>query len=156
LLARDAPERPSGELHGKLRDLLDRRGALFFPEITRALGTFSHDTLEALWDLVWSGEITNDTLEPLRSVARSASKERTGRRAARPARGTRVGPAGSEGRWSLRRSRWEKEPTPTARAPATARALLERYGVVLRAAAGAEGLPGGFSYVYDVYRAMEE
>jgi ATP-dependent Lhr-like helicase len=47
-------------------------------------------------------------------------------------------------------------PTATERAAAIARSLLERYGVVLREAAGAEGLPGGFGYVYDVYRAMEE
>jgi ATP-dependent helicase Lhr and Lhr-like helicase len=158
LLVRNAPEPPSGDLHVKIRELLERRGALFFPEITRTLATFSHDTLEALWDLVWSGEVTNDTLEPLRSIARTAKKndDRRNRRAARLSRGTRVGPPGSEGRWSLRRSRWASEPTPTERATATARAMLERYGVVLREAAGAEGLPGGFSYVYDVYKAMEE
>ncbi len=147
---------PSGPLHQDIRALLERRGAVFFPEITRTLGTFSHDTLEALWDLVWSGEVTNDTLEPLRSLARSGAKSREGRRAARAPRTSRVGPPGSEGRWSLRRSRWEKEPTETERRTATARSMLERYGVVLREAAGAEGLPGGFSYVYDVYRAMEE
>ena len=67
-----------------------------------------------------------------------------------------IGPAGAEGRWSLRSSRWPESPTATERAAAIARSLLERYGVVLREAAGAENLPGGFGYVYDVYRAMEE
>src|SRR5262249_40619456 len=67
-----------------------------------------------------------------------------------------AGPPGAEGRWSLRASRWPEAPTATERAAAISRSLLERYGVVLREAAGAEGLPGGFGYVYDVYRAMEE
>lgn len=145
---------PSGALHAKIRDLFERRGAVFFAEIARTVGGYPGDVLEALWDLVWSGEVTNDSLEPLRSLTRESSRAREGRRAraARP----RGGPPGSEGRWSLRRSRWEREPTPTERATATGRALLERYGVVLREAAAAEGLPGGFGYVYDVYRAMEE
>lgn len=148
----DAP--PSGPLHAKLRALFERRGAVFFAEIARTIGGYPGDVLEALWDLVWSGEVTNDALEPLRSRARESGRSREGRRARAPR--PPGGPAGSEGRWSLRRSRWEREPTPTERAAATGRALLERYGVVLREAGAAEALPGGFGYVYDVYRAMEE
>lgn len=145
---------PSGPLHTKLRELFERRGAVFFAEIARTVGGYPGDVLEALWDLVWSGELTNDSLEPLRSLARESGRSREGRRAR--ARRPRGGPAGSEGRWSLRRSRWEREPTQTERAAATGRALLERYGVVLREAGAAEALPGGFGYVYDVYRTMEE
>jgi len=100
---------------------------------------------------VWAGEITNDTLEPLRTLG--ARSERRGRPGPRPAS---RGPAGSEGRWSLRRSRWEREPSSTERATAIARAMLERYGIVLREAAHAEGLVGGFANVYDVYRALED
>ncbi len=149
---------PSGPLHVKIRELFERRGAVFFAEIARTVGGYPGDVLEALWDLVWSGEVTNDSLEPLRSVAREAGRSRDGRRAraARSLGRPRGGPPGSEGRWSLRRSRWEREPTATERRTATGRALLERYGVVLREAGSAEGLPGGFGYVYDVYRAMEE
>jgi len=145
---------PSGPLHAKLRELFERRGAVFFAEIARTVGGYPGDVLEALWDLVWSGEVTNDSLEPLRSLARESGRSREGRRAR--ARRPRGGPAGSEGRWSLRRSRWEREPTQTERAAATGRALLERYGIVLREAGAAEALPGGFGYVYDVYRTMEE
>jgi ATP-dependent helicase Lhr and Lhr-like helicase len=146
-------ELPSEPLHGKIRELFERRGALFFPEIARAVESFPGEVLEALWDLVWSGEVTNDSLEPLRSLGRDVERAQGRRpRVARP----RGGPPGSEGRWSLRRSRWEREPSPTERRTATGRALLERYGIVLREAAAAEGLPGGFSYLYDVYRAMED
>lgn len=145
---------PGGPLHAKIRELFERRGAVFFAEIARTIGGYPGDVLEALWDLVWSGEVTNDSLEPLRSLARDGARAREGRRARAPR--PRGGPAGSEGRWSLRRSRWEREPTATEKRTATGRALLERYGVVLREAGSAENLPGGFGYVYDVYRAMEE
>ena len=157
LLARGPASRdavPSGALHEKLRALFERRGALFFAEITRTLATYPADVLGALWDLVWCGEVTNDTLEPLRSsLATDRKTERRGRPAPRPAR---LGPRGSEGRWSLRRSRWERVPSSTERATAIARAMLERYGIVLREAPHAEGLPGGFANVYDVYRALED
>jgi ATP-dependent Lhr-like helicase len=144
---------PEGPLHAKLRELFEKRGAVFFAEIARAVGGYPGEILEALWDLVWSGEVTNDSLEPIRSLGRV--ERARGRPAARAPR-ARGGPPGSEGRWSLRRSRWEREPTATERATATGRALLERYGVVLREAAAAEGILGGFGAVYDVFRAMEE
>ena len=146
-------EGPAGPLHVKIRELFERRGAVFFAEIARTVGGYPADALEALWDLVWAGEVTNDSLEPLRSLARETGRAREGRRGRAPRRGVA---AGSEGRWSLRLSRWEKLPTSTEKATATGRALLERYGVVLREAAGVEGLVGGFGYVYDVYRAMED
>jgi ATP-dependent Lhr-like helicase len=145
---------PASALHVTLRELFERRGALFFAEIKRSVPTYPQEVLGALGDLVWAGEITNDTLEPLRSLRTSgAREERRGRPRPRPAH---RGPAGSEGRWSLRRSRWERVPSSTERATAIARAMLERYGIVLREAPHAEGLPGGFANVYDVYRALED
>ena len=47
-------------------------------------------------------------------------------------------------------------PSVTEKRTAAARALLDRYGILLREAAGVENMPGGFAYVYDVLRAMEE
>src|SRR5581483_4379044 len=56
------PPRPvEGELPGRIREALARRGALFFPELVREVGGFPARLLEALWDLVWAGEVTNDT-----------------------------------------------------------------------------------------------
>ncbi|WP_205634078.1 DEAD/DEAH box helicase [Labilithrix luteola] len=153
LLARlpeDAESRPSSPLHEKLRELFGRRGALFFAEIARSLGLFPADIGGALWDLVWSGEVTNDSLDPLRGLGRK--EERRGR----PGRAPRARTHAAEGRWSLRRSRWEKDPSPTERAAAIARSWLERYGVVLREVAQAESLTGGFGPFYDVYRALED
>lgn len=44
----------------------------------------------------------------------------------------------------------------TERGAALARTLLERYGVVTREAVQAESVPGGFSAVYRVFKAMED
>ena len=156
LLSRDVPvDAPSGPLHLRLRELFERRGAVFFGEIARTLGGYPDEALDALWDLVWSGEVTNDSFEPLRFLSSSAVGDRESRRS-RPHHPVFRAPRGGEGRWSLRRSRWPAQPTDTERASAIARSLLERYGVVLREAPAAEGLVGGFANVYDVYRAMED
>jgi ATP-dependent Lhr-like helicase len=45
---------------------------------------------------------------------------------------------------------------PTLWSNAIAQQLLARYGVVFRETAHAEGLPGGFSAIYDVMKALEE
>ncbi len=114
----------------------------------------------ALWDLVWSGEVANDTLTPLRSLLRGSpgSSSRRGRRAAGSGfRSRRLGPPGSEGRWSLATPPGaRKPPTETERRTALAKTLLARYGVLTREAAAAEGIAGGFSAVYPVLKAMEE
>ena len=103
--------------------------------------------LDALWDLVWAGEITNDTFTPLRALSRHGAARR--RRRAPGARDRRRRPGG--GRWC--RSRRE---SPTERAHALAVALLERHGVVTRESVLGEGVAGGFAAVYPVLRAMEE
>jgi ATP-dependent Lhr-like helicase len=140
-----------------IRAALARRGAVFFSEIQRETGGFPNDVLNTLWDMVWAGEVTNDSLEALRSLLRPASSKRDGRggrlRASR--RSTQARLPGSEGRWSLRHARWGDAPSDTDRRAALARSLLERYGVVTREVAHAEGLDGGFSSVYEVLKAME-
>ena len=140
-----------------LRQLLSRRGAVFFAEIARAVGGFPNDVLDVLWQMVWSGEVTNDTLEALRSRARAQGSDsrRPGPHGAH-ARAPQTGPAGSEGRWSLRSSRQGDVPGDTDRRMALAQSLLQRYGVVTREAAHGEGIPGGFAAVYDVLKSLEE
>lgn len=158
-------ERAAGELHGRIRDLLRERGAMFFADLERELAGFRNDLLEALWDLVWAGEVSNDTLTPLRSRARGSGRSSRGRGRTRGLRGRpslhgamhlrRAGPQGGEGRWSLLPTGERIAITATRRATATAAGLLERYGVVTREAVRSEGLPGGFSAYYPVFKAME-
>src|SRR5438105_3127748 len=78
LLAPTTPEDPPHEpIHQRIRDHLRGRGASFFREIFRAVGgPADAAVLEALWDLVWSGELTNDTLTPLRLRLVRKSKSR--------------------------------------------------------------------------------
>ena len=142
-----------GPVATRVRDLLSRRGALFFTDIARELGGFAGELLASLWELVWAGAVTNDTLEALRGRrAPERARERT-RPSRRPLR-----PAGraTEGRWSLRGARWGSPPSDTERMTALARTLLQRYGVVNAEVAEAESIAGGFSAVYGVLKAMEE
>jgi len=111
--------------------------------------------LDALWDLVWAGEVTNDTVAPLRALRwkRPAKDHRP-----RAGRLTALGPPEAAGRWSLVEGDGGEEaaPTRTARIHAQALVLLERHGVLTREAVAGEAVDGGFSAVYPVLRAMEE
>jgi ATP-dependent Lhr-like helicase len=153
--------------HRAVLDSLANGQALFFralsDAVTRDAGPVDDATLlEALWDLVWAGHVTNDTLGPLRARlagSRSAAGARRavprGRygRPGRPPLPTRSGPPAAAGRWSRLPA---VEPDMTRRARALADALLDRHGIVTRGAVVSEHVPGGYAAVYPVLRAMEE
>ncbi len=158
----EAQDRPDGPVHDALRTVLAERGASFWNQLRAgAPGTSDDELLAALWDLVWAGEVTNDSLAPLRAFS-------TGRRGSRPAKGgaprgrprpgrlQRIGPPAGAGRWSLVAPLLEPSPTPTESAHATARQLVERHGVVTREAVLAEGVVGGYASVYGVLKVLEE
>lgn len=169
-------------LHEAVLDALSGGYGLFFRQIAervRAAGADSGDAAgsdariaEAVWDLAWSGRLTNDTLAPLRALLGSgrtagATAHRARRSVPRGRYGaflgrtgavprptaSRGGPPTVAGRWSLLPGR---EPDPTHRAHALARTLLDRHGVVTRGAVAAEGVEGGFSAAYRVLSAFEE
>ncbi len=153
---------PEGELHEAIRVLLRERGASFWGQI-RAAAPIATDTelLAALWDLVWAGEVTNDSLAPLRAVLSGGGAKRSSsapkqRARPRPGRLNRVGPPAGAGRWSLVAPLLQPKPTTTAVAHASALQLLERHGVLTREAVAAEGVVGGFSAVYGVLKVLEE
>ncbi len=166
----------AAELRDAIRTHLASHGAAFweglFAACVRARAgerpTSQQAVLTALYDLVWAGEITNDTLAPLRaaigvrrsnrastSARRRAGRGRTRMRQGRPG-SLRSGPASAAGRWSLIAPLLVERPPDTARQLASATALLERHGVVTRGAVVAEGQPGGFGAIYRVLRAAEE
>ncbi|GLW62769.1 DEAD/DEAH box helicase [Actinomadura rubrobrunea] len=138
----------------------EQGGALFFrtlsDRVNAAVTASDQELVAAVWDLVWAGLLTNDTLAPLRASlgsGRPAHRARATRRRGRPVLPSRTGPPTVAGRW------WalpERETDATRRAHALADALLERYGVVVRGAVAAERAPGGFAAVYPVLRAFEE
>jgi ATP-dependent helicase Lhr and Lhr-like helicase len=142
----------------EVRDALGRRGAMFFRQVVEELGSAGDvEVLLSLWELVWAGLATNDTLAPLRALVGGAGLKRGSSRArARPrSRGipARFGPPSAAGRWSLLPAR---EPDSTRRLHAMAEQLLARHGVVTRGAVMAEHVSGGFAGVYAVMKAFEE
>ncbi len=152
-----AGERPAGPRHDAIRDWLDRRGASFYREIYVAAGGGpDREVLDALWDLAWAGEVTNDTFAPLRALR---WKRPGGDRRPRPGRLATLGPPEAAGRWSLVAGEPAGEPaapSPTERLHALALALLDRHGVLTREAVLGEGVEGGFAGIYPVLRALEE
>jgi ATP-dependent Lhr-like helicase len=168
----DSTAAPDTPLHGAIREHLRTRGASFFRAIQAATGraagagavissTAEREVLDALWDLVWAGEVTNDTFAPLRALRwKRPAKRSGGPRAPRLGRLTSLGPPEAAGRWSLVGSGLFEAaapaPTPTERLHQLALALLDRHGVLVREAVMAEGLEGGFSAIYPMLRALEE
>jgi ATP-dependent helicase Lhr and Lhr-like helicase len=155
----DEDEAPTGEtqhvVHQAIRDRLAHHGASFWPELVAATGVADERVvLGALWDLVWSGEVTNDTLGPLRAFIKGRAP-RTGRHG-RPGSLRRTGPPAGAGRWSLVASLREPAVSPTEVAHARTMQLLDRYGVLTRETVLAEGAPGGFAAIYPLLKSMEE
>ena len=144
---------PGDELHARLRAQLERRGASFFRDLYLAAGGGNQEAvLDALWDMVWAGEVTNDTFAPLRLLGPGSRRASLGRRA--PV--VRLSQPRATGRWSLVRDLLEPAPSPTERLHAEAGTLLQRHGVLTREAVVGEGWAGGFAGLYPVLRAMEE
>jgi ATP-dependent Lhr-like helicase len=155
-------QQPEPELSPRERQIvahLTANGASFFGDLHHAAGDgYPGETVDALWDLVWKGLITNDTFHALRAFTRPPQRHRRrgGSAPARPFRSRRLAPPSAEGRWSLVSSRVSAAVSPTEWSTATAQQLLTRYGLVTRDVAAAEGIAGGFSAVYDVLKALED
>ena len=151
LVPEPSPDRPTDEMHERLRAHLAARGASFFRDLYNACGGGDEDEmLDALWDLVWSGEVTNDTFAPLRLIGPAA------RRPARRPRLPRLLQPRAAGRWSLIAGIVGSGANATERLHSEAGVLLQRHGVLTRDAVVAEGWAGGFASLYPVLRAMEE
>jgi ATP-dependent Lhr-like helicase len=154
----DGSEPPSEPRHVAIREHLAARGASFYRELfTAARGTSDREVLDALWDLVWAGEVTNDTFAPLRALRWKRSGSGPRRAGSGRGRLTALGPPEAAGRWSL----VSAEPglgrtTATERLHAQSLALLDRHGVITREAVATEGIDGGFAAMYPVLRAMED
>jgi ATP-dependent Lhr-like helicase len=149
-----------GDRERAIVDHLETHGASFFAAVHEAGGGgYPGETVDALWDLVWKGILTNDTFHALRAFTRAPARrprkrERAG--AGSPFRSRRVAPPSAEGRWSLLADRVPVPPSDTQWSTAMAQQLLARYGVVTREVAAAEGIAGGFGAVYDVLKALED
>jgi ATP-dependent helicase Lhr and Lhr-like helicase len=162
----DAPPLPDmTELHDRILLALTGGGAFFFRQLQQALAATGPaddtDLARALWDLVWAGLVTNDTLAPLRARLgatttrpRSSPRGRQYRARARVAASlAQTAPPTVAGRWSLLP---QPETATTVRAAALAEQLLDRHGIVTRGAVQSEGVAGGFALAYKVLAGLEE
>jgi ATP-dependent Lhr-like helicase len=146
---------PRGDAHEALRAALDG-GPRFFADLVTSTGVPAAELQAALWDLAFAGEVTNDSWAPLRApraaVAVSARPAAGPRRLSR----RRAAPSGAVlGRWTLTRELFATPVDAKERSRALAELLLERHGVVTRAAVAAEGIPGGFGGLYGALRDLE-
>ncbi|MGH4034822.1 Lhr family ATP-dependent helicase [Actinomycetota bacterium Odt1-20B] len=160
-------------LHQSVLDALSGGYGLFFRQIADQVRATTHpdatdpQLADIIWDLAWSGRLTNDTLAPMRALLgsgrtagstahrakRTVPRGRYGTLTAAARPSSRTGPPTVAGRWSQLPAR---EPDPTLRAHALARTLLDRHGVVTRGAVAAEGVEGGFAATYRVLSAFED
>jgi len=170
LLAVPRPNpQPMTEREERLLEALRSGGASFFTQLHEAVGGgYPGESLDALWSLVWRGLVTNDSLHALRAYVgrQEAGKPQRKQHSSAQQRATfrsrRTVPATAQGRWSLVHSRVvpaaqaDSGPSATEASHALALQLLNRYGVLLRECAAAENIPGGFSAIYPVLKALEE
>jgi ATP-dependent Lhr-like helicase len=158
-----APDTPA---HEAVRARLGA-GACFFTDLLVDVELSPEELQEALWDLAWAGEATNDAFAPLRAprltLARAQAQHRGGGRGTRGGRFAtrrRTGAAAQvQGRWSLTAPLLfvpgVEVPSVSARRRALAELLLERYGILTREQVRAEGVPGGFSSIYPELSQLE-
>ncbi len=148
-------------VHEDLLAALAGGGGWFFRDLAERTAAPDADLARALWDLVWAGRITGDTLAPLRALVgggRGPRRAGAGRRPtararySRPASGVRPAPTVA-GRWSVLPTPVDD---PTLRAAAICDQLLDRYGLVTRGTVAAEEVSGGFAAAYRVLSAYED
>ena len=163
----DDPEPPT-DLEQRVLDQLTSGGAYFAAQLAAAAGAENEQSVvDALWNLTWTGRVTNDTFAPVRALLGGGSQaHRTVRRTprARMFRGmplpARTGGSAPPQRPPLIGGRWSILPEPSGdgalRATASAGLLLDRYGVVTRGSVQAEGMPGGFAQAYRILAGFED
>jgi ATP-dependent helicase Lhr and Lhr-like helicase len=147
---------PSGRA-AEILSYLQSHGASFFAALHEGTGGgFPGETVTALWDLVWQGLVTNDTLHALRAYISEEASKPSKRGRPTPFRSRRLVPATAEGRWSLVDTRRASRSSTTEWSTAITHQLLARHGVVTRETTAHEPVGGGFSIIYQVLKAMED
>ena len=157
-----AAEPPSEPEHELVRERL-AQSPCFFTDLLAELPLAPEQVQEALWDLVWAGEATNDAFAPLRAprltlarAQRSTLERRGGGRAAALRRAAHGRPGAGPG--PLVADQLDlpaRAPRPAQRRRTLAELLLERYGIVTREQVLAEGVPGGFAALYEALGDLE-
>ncbi|GAA2173655.1 ATP-dependent helicase [Agrococcus versicolor] len=156
----DAPAEAPDVAGQAVLEALGAGGGWFFRQLQQSLDVPDAELTSTLWQLVWSGHVTNDTLGSLRirtgassRRARQPTRTRAYRGRMRPRGTTQAAAPEVGGRWTLTPA---PEADATVRRLATAEQLLERHGIVTRGAVQSEQVPGGFAAAYRVLTQLEE
>jgi ATP-dependent Lhr-like helicase len=148
------------DVDGRAAEILEylrQNGASFFAAIQQGTGGgFPTETVDALWELVWKGLVTNDTLHALRAYGRTEDTRAQRRTRGAPFRSRRLVPRTGEGRWSAVETPRPTKTSATEWGAAMAQQLLTRHGVITRETVASEAVAGGFTAVYQVLKAMED
>ena len=155
-------ELPDGPAHEAVRERLVA-GAAFFTDLLADVALSPEEIQEALWDLAWAGQATNDAFAPLRAPRLTLARAQRDQLRRGQARRGRFGAgrrrdgtaAQVQGRWSLTDGLLRSDVDPVQRRRALGELLLERYGIVTREQVLAEGIPGGFSAIYSELSQLE-
>jgi ATP-dependent helicase Lhr and Lhr-like helicase len=147
---------PAEAAHELLRARL-AHSPCFFSDLLAELELPAEELREALWDLVWAGEVTNDAWAPLRAPRLALARARPERRTSVRRFGSRRTGAQSQvqGRWGLAAPIFGQGVSGPERRRALAELLLERYGILTREQVLAEGIKGGFAILYDTLCKLE-
>jgi len=148
--------RDLGRVAADVYTMLERRGASFLTEITRALGLLPVQAEAALWELVARGLVTGDGVAGLRFLLRREHGSRRRRGARRGTILPHSGPAVlPSGRWSLWRIDASESPAAEKKLEVIARQFLRRYGVVFREVLARESQPPPWRTLLAIYRRWE-
>ncbi len=123
-----------------LREVLSKRGASFLTDLSLETGLSPSSLRRTLWEMIWRGEVTNDTFVVLRAGKPPLQPPRSGRGRYRP-----IG-----GRWSLL-----PRPTSSLNPEALAHKLLQRYGMVCQEIYGLEELSIPWRELYQTMARLE-
>src|SRR5207247_10213866 len=115
---------------------------------------------QRVWDRVREGELTNHSFRAVRAALAPLRRSRRTNSVGRAMHGRSLDRFTVQddvaGRWPLTEAAGDAPITPTERATAQIRQLLERHGVLTREVVRSEGTGGGFAAAYGILKAMED
>ncbi len=107
----DASPAEASDIHDALRQVLLTRGSAFWPELLDAVLGTDELVLSCLWDLVWAGEVTNDTLLPLRAMLAGGGASKNSGRGGGQRGGRGGGQRGGSTNRQARQSQFRRGPS---------------------------------------------
>ncbi|MDZ7262880.1 MAG: hypothetical protein ONB05_12345, partial [candidate division KSB1 bacterium] len=156
-------QQPEEEATARVKQVLAKRGASFVSDLALETGLPPSTCANALWEMIWRGEVTNDTLavvragRPLAKDPRPYPYQQNARWVRQRVSGNlwtsgRYRPVAGSGRWSLL-------PQPQGGGEATieilARQLLQRYGLICRELYSLEGWTIPWRLLYETLVRLE-